>query len=200
LSFVNTAIPEGTSWQNARRKFISEIDSKNEVKPDPVISNIPKLDLPILILNIPSFVHAFKEVPTWKTVLVKTEDECVRAIESSQFSMFIALSPVAQSGLAGKMIELFKLKNEKAVTVYHGWTYDLSKTLPRALKYKADLAIVGSINGGDLIYLLGSAIICKREMGIIPSLDFYNKILGYTCSHSPFWQMQKLPCPAENIE
>ncbi|MFT5131357.1 MAG: hypothetical protein ACI8W8_004993 [Rhodothermales bacterium] len=171
-----------------------------KVVPDKTVRNVPKLEKPILLfMESTGLVETIERVPSWQTVHVKNREDCARLIEGNDFSVFIALSPIEGSGQAGQMISLFQSRNPHALTVYHGWHYNLDITFQRALKAGADLAIVGGVTEANLIYFLGTGILLKSTANLQQSAKLYRAVLEKTCADSGFWSTQGIACPARDV-
>src|SRR6516225_2075167 len=87
----------------------------------PVITHVPALSDPILLfMENPAFVALLEEVPTWHVVHTRSFGEFSAALPERKYAMLIALSPLDDSGAAGRAVRAFRELNAKAVTVYHG--------------------------------------------------------------------------------
>ena len=114
--------------------------------------------------------------------------------------MLIALSPVDDSGAAGRAVRAFRHLNPEALTVYHGHDPRLAVSGPRALACGADVLILGGVLVHELICCLGTALILKRQYAIEPSLESYTRLLENTCAASAFWRLQNIDEPIFEIE
>lgn len=86
-----------------------------------VVKKIPALSDPILLfMESSAFVNILEEVPSWRVVHVKSFGEFSAALPERKYAMLIALSPLDDSGAAGRAIQNFRHLNPDALTVYHG--------------------------------------------------------------------------------
>ena len=167
----------------------------------PVITHVPALSDPILLfMENPAFVALLEEVPSWQVVHTRNFGEFSAALPERKYAMLIALSPVDDSGAAGRAIRAFRDLNPGAPTVYHGHDPRLAVSGPRALACGADVLMLGGVLVRDLIYCLGTAVILKRQYVIKPSLESYTRLLEITCAESPFWRLQGIDGLAFEIE
>jgi hypothetical protein len=114
--------------------------------------------------------------------------------------MLLALSPLDDSGAAGRAIRAFRDLNPAAPTVYHGHDPRIAVSGARALACGADVLILGGVLVHELILILGAALILKRQYRIEPSLESYTRLLENTCAASPFWRLQNIDDPIFEIE
>jgi hypothetical protein len=114
--------------------------------------------------------------------------------------MLIALSPLDDSGAAGRAVRAFRHLNPEALTVYHGHDPRLAVSGPRALGCGADVLILGGMLVHELIHCLGTAVILKSQYVIEPSLESYTRLLEITCAESAFWRLQNIDEPIFEIE
>src|SRR5262249_47146300 len=129
-----------------------------------VVTNVPALFDPILLfMENPAFVALLEEVPSWKVVHTRTFEEFGAALPERKYAMLIALSPLDDSGAAGRAIRAFRQLNPGAVTVYHGHDPRLAVSGPRALACGADVLMLGGVLVRDLIHCLGTAVVLKRQ-------------------------------------
>ena len=163
-----------------------------------VIRNVPALSEPILLfMESSAFVSILEAVPSWQVVHVRSFGEFSAALPERKYAMLIALSPVDDSGAAGRAIRAFRQLNPDARTVYHGHDPRLRVSGPRALDCKADVLMLGGVLVRDLIFCLGTALLLKV---IEPSLESYTRLLEITCAESPFWRLQDIDAPIFEIE
>lgn len=166
-----------------------------------VIQNVPVLSDPILLLmENPAFVAILEEVPSWQVVHTRSFGEFSAALPERKYAMLIALSPLDDSGAAGRAILAFRHRNPDALTVYHGHDPRLAVSGPRALACGADVLMLGGMLVRDLIHCLGTALILKRQYAIKPSLESYTRLLEITCAESAFWRLQDIDAPVFEIE
>jgi hypothetical protein len=166
-----------------------------------VVTNIPALSDPILLfMENPAFVAILEEVPSWQVVHVRSFAEFSAALPERKYAMLIALSPLDDSGAAGRAIRAFRELNPEALTVYHGHDPRIGISGPRALACGADVLILGGVMVHELFHCLGTALILKRQYAIQPSLESYTRLLEITCAASPFWRLQTIDEPAFEIE
>jgi hypothetical protein len=164
-----------------------------------VVKKIPALSDPILLfMESSAFVNILEEVPSWRVVHVRSFGEFSEALPERKYAMLIALSPLDDSGAAGRAIQDFRHLNPDALTVYHGHDPRIAVSGPRALACGAEVLILG---GGmlvhELIFCLGTALLVKV---IKPTLESYTRLLEITCAESPFWQLQDIDDPFFEIE
>jgi hypothetical protein len=114
--------------------------------------------------------------------------------------MLIALSPLDDSGAAGRAIRAFRHLHPDALTVYQGHDPRLAVSGPRALACRADVLVLGGVLVRDLIHCLGTALILKGRYAIEPSLESYTRLLEITCAESAFWRLQDIDAPIFEIE
>ena len=166
-----------------------------------VVKNVPALSEPILLLmESPAFVTGLTVVSSWQVVHTKSFAEFSEVLPQRKYAMLVALSPLDDSGAAGRAIRAFRELNPDALTVYHGTDYRLAVSGPRALACGADVLMVGGVLAGNLIYCLGTALLFKSRQGIEPSLEFYTRLLELTCAESPFWRLQDTTLPVCEVE
>jgi hypothetical protein len=166
-----------------------------------VIENVPALSDPILLfMENPAFAALLEEVPTWQVVHARNFGEFSAALPQRKYAMLIALSPLDDSGAAGRAIRAFRHLNPDALTVYHGHDPRLAVSGPRAVACGADVLILGGVLVRDLIHCLGTALILKGQHAIEPSLEFYTRLLEITCAQSAFWRLQDIDEPNFEIE
>ena len=165
------------------------------------VMKVPALSDPILLfMENPAFVALLEEVPSWHVVHTRSFGEFSAALPERKFAMLIALSPLDDSGAAGRAIRAFRQMNPEALTVYHGHDPRLAVSGPRALACGADVLMLGGVLVRDLIFCLGTALILKRQYAIEPSLESYTRLLENTCAASPFWRLQNIDEPIFEIE
>jgi hypothetical protein len=175
--------------------------SATEPEEQQVVENVPALSDPILLfMENPAFVALLEEVPSWQVVHTRSLGEFSAALPQRKYAMLIALSPLDDSGAAGRAIRAFRQLNPEALTVYHGHDPRLSVSGPRALACGADVLMLGGMLVHELIFCLGTALILKRRYAIEPSLESYTRLLENTCAASPFWQLQNIDEPIFEIE
>ena len=114
--------------------------------------------------------------------------------------VLIALSPLDDSGAAGRAIRAFRHLNPGALTVYHGHDPRLAVSGPQALACGADVLMLGGVLVRDLIHCLGTALILKHQYRLEPSLESYTRLLEITCAESAFWRLQGIHDPIFEIE
>jgi hypothetical protein len=166
-----------------------------------VVEHVPALLDPILLfMESTSFVALLEEVPSWQVVHARSFGEFSAALPERKYAMLIALSPLDDSGAAGRAIRSFRQLNPDAVTVYHGHDHRIAVSGPRALACGADVLMLGGVLVRDLIHCLGTAVILKGQYVIKPSLESYTKLLEITCAESAFWRLQGIDGPAFEIE
>jgi hypothetical protein len=166
-----------------------------------VVENIPALSDPILLfMENPAFVSLLEEVPSWQVVHARSFGEFSAALPEQKYAMLITLSPLDDSGAAGRAIRAFRPLNLEALTVYHGHDPRLAVSGPRALACGADVLMLGGVFVRDLIHCLGTALILKRQYVIEPSLESYTRLLEITCAESPFWKLQDIDDSIFEIE
>jgi hypothetical protein len=166
-----------------------------------VVENIPALSDPILLfMENPAFVALLEEVPSWQVAHTRSFGEFSAALPERKYAMLIALSPLDDSGAAGRAIRAFRELNPEAPTVYHGHDPRLAVSGPRALACGADVLILGGVLVHELILCLGTALILKRRYAIEPSLESYTRLLENTCAASAFWRLQTIDEPIFEIE
>ena len=166
-----------------------------------VIRNVPALSDPILLfMENPAFVSLLEEVPSWQVVHARSFGEFSAALPERKYAMLIALSPLDDSGAAGRAIRAFRHLNPDALAVYHGHDPRIRVSGPRALACGADVLMLGGVRVRDLIFCLGTALILKRQYVIAPSLESYTRLLEITCAESPFWRLQDIDAPIFEIE
>jgi hypothetical protein len=167
----------------------------------PVITNVPALDDPILLfMENPAFVALLEEVPSWQVVHTRSFGEFSATLPQRKYAMLIALSPHDDSGAAGRAIRAFRDLNPGAPTVYHGHDPRIAVSGPRALACGADVLMLGGVAVHELILCLGTALILKRQYAIEPSVESYTRLLENTCAASPFWRLQNIDEPIFDIE
>ena len=165
------------------------------------LMKLPALSDPILLfMENPAFVALLEEVPSWQVVHTRSFGEFSAALPERKYAMLIALSPLDDSGAAGRAIRAFRQLNSEAVTVYHGHDPRLAVSGPRALACGADVLILGGVLVHELIHCLGTAVILKGQCVIEPSLEYYNRLLEITCAESAFWRLQNIDEPIFEIE
>jgi hypothetical protein len=165
------------------------------------VLNVPALSDPILLfMENPAFVTLLEEVPTWQVVHTRNFGEFSAALPERKYAMLIALSPLDDSGAAGRAIRAFRQLNPGAVTVYHGHDPRIAVSGPRALACGADVLMLGGVRVRDLICCLGTALVMKGQYVIEPSLVSYTKLLEVTCAESAFWRLQNIDEPNFEIE
>jgi hypothetical protein len=165
------------------------------------VMRVPALSDPILLfMENPAFVALLEEVPTWRVVHSRSFGEFRAALPERKYAMLIALSPVDDSGAAGRAIRAFRQLNPGAVTVYHGHDPRIAVSGPRALACGADVLMLGGVRVRDLIFCLGTAVVMKGQYVIEPSLESYTRLLEITCAESAFWRLQGLDEPAFEVE
>jgi hypothetical protein len=173
----------------------------SEPAEQPDALKVPALADPILLfMENPAFVALLEEVPTWQVVHTRSFGEFSAALPVRKYAMLIALSPVDDSGAAGRAIRAFRQLNPDAVTVYHGHDHRIAVSGPRALACGADVLMLGGVRMRDLIFCLGTAVVLKGQYVIEPTLESYTRLLEITCADSPFWRLQDLDGPAFEIE
>src|SRR5262245_38026840 len=166
-----------------------------------VVTNVPVLLDPILLfMENPAFVALLEDVPSWQVVHTRTFGEFSAALPQRKYAILIALSPLDDSGAAGRAIRAFRQLNPEALTVYHGHDPRLTVSGPRALACGADVLMLGGVLVHELIFCLGTAVILKRRYTIEPSLESYTRLLENTCKASPFWRLQNIDEPIFEIE
>src|SRR5262249_13497232 len=165
------------------------------------VLNVPELSDPILLfMENPAFVALLEEVPSWKVVHTRSFAEFSAALPERKYAMLIALSPLDDSGAAGRAIRAFRQLNPGAVTVYHGHDHRIAVSRPRALACGADVLMLGAVLVRDLIFCLGTAVVLKGRYVIKPSLESYTRLLENTCAESAFWRLQGIDGPAFEID
>ena len=165
------------------------------------VMKVPALSDPILLfMENPAFVALLEEVPSWQVVHTRSFGEFSAALPERKYAMLIALSPLDDSGAAGRAIRAFRQLNPEALTVYHGHDPRLAVSGPRALACGADVLMLGGVLVRDLIFCLGTAVILKGQYVIQPSLESYTRLLEITCAESAFWRLQGIDEPAFEIE
>ena len=166
-----------------------------------VVTNVPALSDPILLfMENPAFVALLEEVSSWRVVHTGSFAEFSAALPERKYAMLIALSPLDDSGAAGRAILAFRQLNPDAPTVYHGHDHRIAVSGPRALACGADVLMLGGVRARDLIFCLGTAVILKGQYVIEPSLESYTRLLEITCAESAFWRLQGVDGPAFEIE
>jgi hypothetical protein len=166
-----------------------------------VVTNVPALSDPILLfMENPVFVSILEEVPSWQVVHARSFAEFSAALPQRKYAMLVALSPLDDSGAAGRAIRAFRHLNPGALTVYHGHDPRLAVSGPRALACGADVLILGGVIVHEFICCLGTALILKGGYAIKPSLETYTRLLETTCAESPFWRLQDMDEPIFEIE
>src|SRR5688572_19324862 len=74
-----------------------------------VIGNVPALSDPILLfMESSAFVSILQAVPSWQVVHVRSVGEFSAALPERKYAILIALSPLADSGAAGRAIRAFR--------------------------------------------------------------------------------------------
>src|SRR5262249_58216991 len=123
------------------------------------VLNVPELSDPILLfMENPAFVALLEEVPSWKVVHTRSFAEFSAALPERKYAMLIALSPLDDSGAAGRAIRAFRELNPGAPTVYHGHDPRLAVSGPRALACGADVLMLGGVMVHELIFCLAPAL------------------------------------------
>jgi hypothetical protein len=175
--------------------------SAPEPEEQQVVTHVPALSDPILLfMENPAFVSLLEEVPSWQVVHARSFGEFSAALPERRYAMLIALSPLDDSGAAGRAIRAFRPLNLEALTVYHGHDPRLAVSGPRALACEADVLVLGGVLVHELIHCLGTALVLKRQYVIAPSLESYTKLLEITCAESAFWRLQGIDEPIFEIE
>jgi hypothetical protein len=165
------------------------------------VMKVPALSDPILLfMENPALVALLEEVPSWQVVHTRSFGEFSAALPERKYAMLIALSPLDDSGAAGRAVRAFRELNAKAVTVYHGHDHRIAVSGPRALACGADVLMLGGVLVRDLIHCLGTAVVLKGQYVIEPSLESYTRLLEITCAESAFWRLQGIDGPAFEIE
>src|SRR5262245_4784027 len=132
-----------------------------------VVTEVPALFDPILLfMENPAFVALLQEVPSWQVVHTRSFGEFSAALPDRKYAMLIALSPLDDSGAAGRAIRAFRQLNPEALTVYHGHDPRIAVSGPRALACAADVLILGGVMVHELFHCLGTALILKRQYAI----------------------------------
>ena len=148
-----------------------------------VVTEVPALSDPILLfMENPAFVSILETVPSWQVVHTRSFGEFSTALPERKYAMLIALSPLDDSGAAGRAILAFRNLNPDALTVYHGHDPRIGVSGPRALACGADVLILGGVLVHELIFCLGTALILKGRYAIEPSLESYTRLLENTCA------------------
>src|SRR5262249_58934448 len=122
----------------------------------------------LLFMENPAFVALLEEVPTWQVVHTRSFGDFSEALPQRKYAMLIALSPLDDSGAAGRAIRAFRQLNPDALTVYHGHDPRLALSGPRALACGADALMLGGVLVHELICCLRTALILKRRYAIEP--------------------------------
>ena len=175
--------------------------SAHEPEEQHVVKDVPALSDPILLfMESPAFVTILEAVPSWQVVHARSFAEFSAALPQRKYAMLIALSPLDDSGAAGRAIRAFRQMYPDALTVYHGHDPRLGVSGPRALACGADVLVLGGVVVHELIFCLGTALILKRQYVIEPSLESYTRLLEITCAESPFWRLQGIDAPIFEIE
>ena len=175
--------------------------SAPEPEEQPIVTNVPALSDPILLfMENPAFVALLEEVPSWHVVHTRSFGDFSAALPQRKYAMLIALSPLDDSGAAGRAIRAFRPLNPDALTVYHGHDPRLAVSGPRALDCKADVLMLGGVLVHELIFCLGTALIHKRKYVMAPSLESYTRLLEITCAESAFWKLQDIDDSIFEIE
>jgi hypothetical protein len=151
-------------------------------------------------MESPAFITILETVPSWQVVHARNFGEFSAALPERRYAMLIALSPLDDSGAAGRAIRAFRQLNPDALTVYHGHDHRLAVSGPRALACEADLLMLGGVLVQELIFCLGTALILKTRKALEPSLASYTRLLEITCAKSPFWGLQDRDAPIFEIE
>jgi hypothetical protein len=166
-----------------------------------MVKNVPVLSDPILLfMESAAFVTILESVPSWQVVHARSFGEFSATLPERKYAMLIALSPLDDSGAAGRAIRAFRHLNPDALTVYHGHDPRLAVSGARALACGADLLMLGGVLVRDLIFCLGTALIVKGRTALEPSLESYTRLLEITCANSPFWGLQNIDAPIFEIE
>ena len=175
--------------------------SAPEAEEQQVVTHVPALSDPILLfMENPAFVSLLEEVPSWQVVHARSFGEFSAALPEQKYAMLITLSPLDDSGAAGRAIRAFRHLYPDAPTVYHGHDPRIGVSGPRALACGADVLMLGGVIVRDLIHCLGTALILKRQYVIEPSLESYTRLLEITCAESPFWRLQDIDDSIFEIE
>src|SRR6516164_4939198 len=125
-----------------RRRAASAADPEEQR----AVMKVPALSDPILLfMENPAFVALLEEVPSWQVVHTRSYGEFSAALPERKYAMLIALSPLDDSGAAGRAVRAFRQLNPDAVTVYHGHDPRLAVSGPRALACGADVLILGGV-------------------------------------------------------
>jgi len=175
--------------------------SAPEPEEQQVVTHVPALSDPILLfMENPAFVSLLEEVPSWQVVHTRSFGEFSAALPQRKYAMLIALSPLDDSGAAGRAIRAFRHLYPDAPTVYHGHDPRIGVSGPRALACGADVLVLGGVLVHELIHCLGTALILRRQYVIEPSLESYTRLLEITCAESAFWRIQNIEDPIFEIE
>ena len=95
--------------------------SASEADEQQVVKNVPALSDPILLfMESSTFVTFLEAVPSWHVVHTRSFGDFSEALPQRKYAMLIALSPVDDSGAAGRAVRAFRHLNPEALTVYHG--------------------------------------------------------------------------------
>src|SRR5262249_35164603 len=133
------------------------------------VMKVPALsDTILLFMENPAFVALLEEVPSWHVVHTRNFEEFSAALPRRRYAMLIAMSPLDDSGAAGRAVRAFRHLNPEALTVYHGHDPRLALSGPRALACGADALMLGGVLVHELICCLRTALILKRRYAIEP--------------------------------
>jgi hypothetical protein len=83
-----------------RRRALASAAEPEEQR---AVMKVPALSYPILLfMENPAFVALLEEVPSWQVVHTRSYGEFSAALPERKYAMLIALSPLDDSGAAGR--------------------------------------------------------------------------------------------------
>ncbi len=144
----------------------------------------------LLMIEQPQIAEILSKMPGWQ-ISHKVGLETVKtAIDNAEYDVLIAISPLAENGVASKAIKYAQEKRPAMTTIYHGWDYRTEVSGKWAAQCGANGMIVGGMAPLDIFQYCTSIIYTKR-MGLIPkerTVDYYTNSLKASVPNAPFWQ------------